>query len=78
VAVCIYQLQPSIPDKNKHVVSDKTYNCPHNSKSVFTPPVKYIIKGILRQRIVLIACFLLLLIWKVCFEELVVREYGKE
>jgi len=29
-AVCIYQFPFLIPDKNKHVVSDQTYNCPQN------------------------------------------------
>ena len=27
---CIYQLPSLILHKNKHVVSDQTYNCPHN------------------------------------------------
>jgi len=31
VAVCIYQFPPFIPDKNKHELSDQTYNCPHNA-----------------------------------------------
>jgi len=30
VEVFIYQFSPFIPDKNKHVVSDQTYNCPRN------------------------------------------------
>jgi len=28
VAVCIYQLPPFIPDKNKHVVPGQTYKLP--------------------------------------------------
>jgi len=32
VAVCKYQFLLFIPDKNKHVVSDQTYNSPHNTK----------------------------------------------
>ncbi|KYG40091.1 hypothetical protein M433DRAFT_9288 [Acidomyces richmondensis BFW] len=31
VAVCIYQFHLFISDKNKHEVSDQTYNCPHNN-----------------------------------------------
>jgi len=31
-AVCIYQYPLFILDKNKHEVSDQTYNCPHNTK----------------------------------------------
>jgi len=31
VAVCIYQFLLFIPDNIKHVVSDQTYNCPHNN-----------------------------------------------
>jgi len=31
VAVYIYQFPLFISDKNKHEVSDQTYNCPHNS-----------------------------------------------
>jgi len=30
VALCIYQFSLFISDKNKHEVSDQTYNCPHN------------------------------------------------
>jgi len=32
VAVCIYQFPLFISDKNKHEVSDQTYNCPHKKK----------------------------------------------
>jgi len=31
VAVCIYQFPLFISDKNKHEVSDQTYNYPHNT-----------------------------------------------
>jgi hypothetical protein len=39
VAVCIYQFPLFISDKNKHEVSDQTYNCPHNS---YEPGISFI------------------------------------
>jgi len=33
VAVCIYQFPIFTPNKNKHVVSAQTCNCPHNKKA---------------------------------------------
>lgn len=34
VELCIYQFPPFIPEKNKHVVSDRTYNCPHSKRQL--------------------------------------------
>jgi len=39
VAVCIYQFPLFISDKNKHEVSDQTYNCPHNSSGTITSSI---------------------------------------
>lgn len=31
VAACIYQFPPFRPEKSKHVVSEQTHKCPHNT-----------------------------------------------